>query len=129
MAARTQADFNTLVTAAVTAPGDINLTPAQWQRVGSVVEPKIGAFGKAVTTALTRKLTAAEGTGDRLSEEESKHAIALLKIASQNAVGTNIPLGARAALIKSSLGPLAGMQFSESLKGLPDLVEAIILGG
>ena len=36
-----------------------------------------------------------------------------------------IPLGASAALIKAALAPLNGMQLSDSLKGLPNIVEAV----
>ena len=90
-----------------------------------MVEPKVGGFGTKVAAALKAKLVATEGAGNALSEAEAKAVIALIKAASAEAATANIPLGARADLIKAALAPLAGMQMTDSLKNLPDIVDAV----
>ena len=61
MTARTTAQFVALVNDTVQTPPDVNLTNEQWQRVRSVVEPKVGAFGTKVSAAIQTKLTQTEG--------------------------------------------------------------------
>lgn len=90
MTARTQAEFVALVQGAVQTPPDVTLTNEQWQRLSSVIEPKVGGFGTKVSAALKAKLTQGDGPGNPLSETEAKAAIALLKVASALTLAGNM---------------------------------------
>lgn len=112
MTARDQAAFTALVTAANTAPPAVMLSDPKWIRLQSIIEAKTGAFGSAVHNRLKAKLVATDGPGEALTEEEAKQSLAVLKIAAQQAVGPHTPL--------------AGIQLTEALKQLPEIVESIM---
>ena len=123
MTARDQADFNGLVTQAVTTPAAVTLSDQKWLDRG----------GQNWSIRLQRRQQAqGEAHGWQWPrrglnrEEESKQTLALLKVATQNAVGTATPFKARAQLIKAALAPLSGLQLTDALKQLPEIIESIM---
>ena len=133
---RTQAQVLALIQSAVRTPDSVPLTARQWQRVSSVIEPKVGGFGTKVAAALKAKLVAGDGTGDALTEAEAKAAIALIRAASAEQLPRQNPCQMLTIMTCGNMfgmRPLYGgtklvvyvLSFKVARKGLPGLKEAV----